>query len=79
MHGHIIDTVKPTLLTLQTTLNRTYSNLLPGPARYLPTFLMPLSALLAAVGAAYGAVALQHLSVLLANLSTQVALQSQRW
>lgn len=75
MHGHIrgaVDTIKPTLLTVQDALNRTYSNLLPGPARYLPTFLMPLSALLAAVGAAYGAVALQRLTLLLADLSTQV-------
>lgn len=68
-----VDTaIKPALLTLQSTLNKTYSNLLPGPARFAPTFLLPLSALIAALGATYGAVAWQRLLLLLADLSTQV-------
>ncbi len=82
MHGHsdglvsgLVNTaIKPALLTLQSNLNKTYSTLLPGPARFAPTFLLPISALIAALGAAYGTVAWQRLLLLLADLSTHVCI-----
>lgn len=53
-------------------LNRLYSGVLPGPLRFLPTFLIPLSVLLAAVGASYGTAAWLALTGYVTAVSTRV-------